>query len=94
MKITNFAIVMTESEYDKILDSIAGERAESPAVMPDPRTTETRQGKTPSGGDYSVAYFYDKDGKPCPKAKAKSVNIVEYSQDGERLNEAYGVLGE
>lgn len=84
---------MTEAEYDKILDSVAGERVETPAVKPDPRTTETRHGKTPSGGDYSVAYFFDKDGNPCPKAKAKSVNIVEYSQDGRRQNEAYCVLG-
>jgi len=33
---------------------------------------------TPSGGDYSIAYYYDEDGIPCVKSKADFVNIVEY----------------
>ena len=36
---------MTEAEYDRILDSIAGERAEIPAVNPYPLTTEPIMGK-------------------------------------------------
>lgn len=46
-------------------------------------------GPTQSGGAYSTAYYYDADGLPCGKAKAKSVNIIEYSEDGKRVNESY-----
>lgn len=81
--------VMTEAEYDKKFDSIAGERAKIPAETPDPLITETSYGLTPNGGDYSVAYYFDGDGNPCPKQNAKSVNIVEYSGDGRRINETY-----
>ena len=83
---------MTEAEYDRILDSIAGERAEIPAVNPDPLTTETHYGETPCGGDFSVAYYFDKLGNTCPKSRACSVIIVECSYEGRRLNETYCVL--
>lgn len=84
---------MTDAEYDRILDEVAGERVDNLDTTPDPKTTETAVGRTPSGGDYSVAYFYDKDGNPCPKRKAVRMNIVEYTNDGVRVNEAYGFLG-
>ena len=83
---------MTEAEYDRILDSNAGERAEIPVVNPDPLTTETHYGGTPCGGDFSVAYYFDKLGNTCPKSRACSVNIVECSYEGRRLNETYCVL--
>lgn len=53
---------------------------------------EIHYGATPSGGDLSIAYFYDKEGAPCPREKAARMNIVEYTKDGERLNEFYGSM--
>ncbi len=80
---------MTDREFERLLEEAAGERAENIETAPDPRFTETRYGPTPSGGAYSTAYYYDADGQPCEKAKAKSVNIIEYSEDGGRVNESY-----
>ena len=52
--------------------------------------SERHDHKTPSGGDYSIAYFYDKNGNPCERKDAYRINIVEYTKDGERINEVYG----
>ncbi len=84
---------MTDKEFERLLDEVAGERAENVTLQPDPRFTETAYGKTPNGGDYSVAYYYDSSGSPCVKSEAATVNIVEYTKDGDRINECYGVLG-
>ncbi len=59
---------------------------------PDTEFTETRREPTPNGGAYSRAYYYDKNCIPCPKAKARFVNIVEYDKNGKRINEVYGEL--
>lgn len=83
---------MTDKEFERLLNEAAGERAENVEMNPDPRYTETIQGRTPSGGAYSTAYYYDKDGRPCLKAKAKSVHIIEFSENGDRINENYGVF--
>ena len=83
---------MTDRQFEKLLDEVAGERAENVTLQPDPRFTETSYGATPNGGSYSVAYYHDKEGNPCPKEKATSVNIVEYTEEGERINETYGIL--
>ncbi len=83
---------MTDKEFERMLDEAAGERAEKVECKPDPRYTETMRGRTPNGGAYSTAYYYDKDGHPCPKAKAKSVHIIEFTENGERINENYGVF--
>lgn len=83
---------MTDKDFEKLLDEVAGERAENVTAKPDPRYTETIMGKTINGGDYSVAYYYNSDGNPCKKSEAAAVNIVEYSKDGKRINECYGVL--
>lgn len=48
---------------------------------------------TPSGGDLSVAYFFDKEGNKCSRANAYTMNIIEYTKDGVRVNEHYGILG-
>ena len=84
---------MTDEEWQKRLDEVAGERAEIVEQEPDPRYTERHEGATPLGGDYSIAYYYDADNNPCEKAKAKHVNIVIYDKDGRRINEVYGDLG-
>lgn len=83
---------MTDEEFDKLLDEVAGERAEVREPLRDPRFTETSNNPTPSGGDYSVAYYYDENGKPCVKAEAYRVNIIEYMKNGTRINETYGIL--
>ena len=51
---------------------------------------EIQYGETPSGGDLSIAYFYDENHIPCLKSKARYMNIVEYTKDGVRVNEHYG----
>lgn len=84
---------MTDKEFEKLLDEVAGERAENVPLQPDPRYTETVMGKTINGGDYSVAYYYDSNGNPCTKSEATAVNIVEYTKDGGFVNECYGILG-
>ena len=84
---------MTDKEFEKLLDEVAGERAENVTLQPDPRYTETVMGKTINGGDYSVAYYYDANGHPCTKSEATAVNIVEYTKDGGFVNECYGILG-
>lgn len=54
--------------------------------------SEVHYSKTPNGGDYSVAYFYDKEGNPCKKEDASYLNIIEYTKDGRRINETYGFI--
>ncbi len=85
---------MTDRELDKLLDEVAGERADNVTMQADPRFTEKQMGSTPNGGDYSIAYYYDADHNPCPKEKARFVNIVEYTNDGARVGECCGMLGE
>ncbi len=84
---------MTDKEFERLLDDIAGERANTSTQHPDPRFTERQDGATPNGGDYSVAYYYDKDGNPCTKENAVAVNIIEFLNNGQRVNETYGLLG-
>ena len=48
--------------------------------------------QTPSGGDLSIAYFYDKEHNPCKKENAAYINVVEYKNDGTRINEFYGAI--
>ena len=50
---------------------------------------EIHWGNTPSGGDLSIGYFFDKDGNKCTRANAARINIIEYTKSGERLNEHY-----
>ena len=83
---------MTAKEAERLLDEIAGERAKITEQKPDPRFTETCYGKTPTGGDYSVAYYYDDSGNPCLTQDATAVNITEFTKDGDRINETYAKL--
>lgn len=78
----NYEITLSEKEWNELLEEIAGKRAEIKEPVFDPRFAERHDLKTPSGGDYSVAYFYDKDGLPCEKKK-KYMNIVEYKKRRE-----------
>ena len=85
---------MTDEEWEQRLIEAAGERAEKYQPEPDPRFTERQDGATPMGGDYSIAYYYDADHNPCVKKEAKYVNIVIYNNDGSRVDEVHGTLGE
>lgn len=53
---------------------------------------EVRWFDTPSGGDLTVAYFFDKEHNKCNKENATSVNVIEYTKDGVRVNEHYILL--
>ena len=83
---------MTDEEFEALKREIYGETVARPEKEPDPRFTERSNNPTPSGGDYSIAYYYDDDGS-CEKSKANRVNIVEYKKGGIRINEHYGLLG-
>ena len=86
--------MLSDAEFQRRLDALAkSERAEV-SQSADPRFSETHIGPTPSGGDYSVAYFYDNEHRPCIKSDAHFINIVEYNNAGERINEAYGIVDE
>ena len=82
---------MTDEEFEKLLNEVAGERVEKLEPVRDPRFTERSENPTPSGGNYSIAYYYNDDG-PCEKNKANRVNIVEYKKGGIRINETYALL--
>jgi hypothetical protein len=55
--------------------------------------SERKDGKTPNGGDYSVAYYLDGSGNPVDKSKAKQMRIIEYTKDGKAIYSTYGELG-
>ena len=59
-------------------------------VPEDTAFSESHIGPTPNGGAYSTAYYYDNNGMPCKRNEASFMNIVEYSLEGERINESYG----
>ena len=84
---------MTDEEFEALKREIYGETVVRPEREPDLRFTERSDNPTPSGGDYSIAYYYNEDGIPCEKSKADFVNIVEYKKGGIRINEHYGLLG-
>lgn len=46
-------------------------------------TSERHDGPTPNGGAYSVANFLDAERKPCPKDRAKFIEIMEYDANDE-----------
>ena len=84
---------MTDEEFEALTREIAGPRVEFHKPPCDPRYTERHDNPTPSGGDYSIAYYYDENGDPCEKANAEFVNIVEYNKGDGRINETYGMIG-
>ena len=84
---------MTDEEFEALTCEIAGEQVKVPEIAFDARYMEMRDNPTPSGGDYSIAYYYDEDGIPCEKTKANFVKIIEYKKGGIRINEHYGLLG-
>ena len=53
-------------------------------------TSEEHEGPTPNGGVKSVAYYQDAEGKPCDRAVATNMLIVEYDKDGNAIQRTYG----
>lgn len=56
------------------------------------KTSERRDGPTPNGGAYSIAYYRDASGKPATKDKAVEIEIVEYAADGREVVRTYAVI--
>jgi hypothetical protein len=56
------------------------------------KTSERVDGKTPNGGDFSIAYFMDEKGNPVPKKQAKRAEIIEYKKDGIVIQRTYGTI--
>lgn len=79
---------MTFEEFEARID----EQMPNKGIPEDTEFSETHKHKTPNGGDYSTAYFYDKDGNPCRKEQAAYMNIIEFTKDGTRVNESYGTI--
>lgn len=55
-------------------------------------TSERREGPTPNGGAYSIAYYRDERGVPTTRDRARSVEIIEYNVDGEPMYSTIGYL--
>ena len=95
---SNFKGFSPDPEFVRRISNKTLEELTVPAEIvekePDPRYTERQEGSTPLGGDYSIAYFYDKDHNPCEKKDAKYMNIVIYNNDGTRVNEVYGACSD
>ena len=82
---------MTDEEFKALIREIAGPRVEFHEPQCDPRYTKRHDNPTPSGGDYSIAFYYDEEHNPCTREEAWFINIVEYTADGERICEHYGL---
>jgi hypothetical protein len=55
---------------------------------------ELHRGRTPNGGAYSIASFFDAEGNPAKKADAARAEIVEYSGDGIEIARTFGTFGD
>lgn len=61
---------MTDEEFKALTREIAGPRVEFYEPKYYPRYTERHDNPMPSGGDYSVAFYYDEDHIPCTREVA------------------------
>jgi hypothetical protein len=57
------------------------------------KTRERRDGPTPNGGVYSIAYYMDASGNPVPKSRATQMKIEEYDRKGNSIHRTYGSIG-
>jgi hypothetical protein len=44
-------------------------------------TQARREGPTPNGGAYSIAYFLDANWKPVPRERAEVIEVIEFTQE-------------
>ena len=51
-------------------------------------------GKTPNGGDYSEAYYFDKNRNLVEPEKAADIMINEYKRDGTLIGTTYAKVEE
>lgn len=83
-------------DYSQLTDDEFFRPAEPKDLPPFPpeesEFIEIHNAPTPNGGDLSIAYFYDIERRPCKRKDAAFMNIVEYLNDGTRINEYYGKL--
>jgi hypothetical protein len=84
---------MNDYEFRALLRLIVGPRAKKIPEYVESPYTERSDNPTPSGADYSVAYYFNEEGIPCVKEEAVSLNIVEYKRGGKRINETHALLG-
>ena len=56
-------------------------------VPEDTDFSESHIGPTPNGGAYSTIFFFNDKRIPCTRDNAHYMNIIEYSLDGEIINE-------
>lgn len=84
---------MNDDEFYALLRLIVGSRAKNISEYVESPYAERSDNPTPSGGDYSVAYYFNEEGIPCVKEEAVSLNIVEYKRGGKRINETHALLG-
>ena len=81
-------ITMTEEERQRLI-----ERHEAWIAKHFGNGEQERvDGATPNGGDYSIAYYYDKKHIPCKKQDAYIKVIVEYTKDDEYINSTTSFL--
>lgn len=64
----------------------------SEASEPTRETSERREGPTPNGGAYSIAYYRDESGNATMKNQARMVEIVEYNEQGKAIHSTIGYL--
>jgi hypothetical protein len=55
-------------------------------------TEERKEGPTPHGGAYSIAYYQNERGEAAPKAAAVKVEIVEFDAQDQPIWRTYGDL--
>lgn len=55
-------------------------------------TQERKDGPTPHGGVYSIAYFLDAENKPVPKERAVRMEIHEFDEEGNSIHRTYGEI--
>jgi len=49
-------------------------------------------GQTPNGGAYAIAYYFDKDKKPCIPQEASFCEIIEYNENDNIIHRTYALV--
>jgi hypothetical protein len=58
-------------------------------MVAETQTSERVDRPTPNGGAYSVANFLDSQGRPCPKAQAVGMEIMEFDAADQCVGRTY-----
>ena len=100
-QLTNFGVT-AETERDVVMrslvcDALSGfatdwQSNSGIASNPVGVTSERREGPTPNGGTYSIAYYRDENGNPTTKGQARIVEIIEYDAKGEAIHSTIGYI--